>query len=130
MVNAAPVNSDPDSGVKLVDLVGLIDYLVLNESEAELLTGKRLDSKSAAIEVTKEILNILQCVAVITTLGSEGAIVATTSEKNLDSSEKNPDSREKRLDSINIETRVDHVPAPDVGPALDTTVGLRSYFHL
>lgn len=86
--------------MKLVDLVGLLDYLVLNETEVELLTGKKLNSRKAALEVTKEILDNVQCIAVVTTLGSQGAIVATNSDP----------------------PRLGHVPAPDVGPALDTTV--------
>lgn len=98
LVNAAPVNRD--SGLKLVDLVGLLDYLILNESEAELLTGKKLNSRKSALEVTKEILDNVQCIAVVTTLGSQGAIVATNSDPPI----------------------LDHALAPDVGPALDTTV--------
>lgn len=105
-MNAAPVN--PGCGVKLVDLVGLLDYLVLNETEAELLTGKKLDSRRAALEVTKEILDTVQCLAVITTLGSQGAIVATKSDP----------------------PGLDHVPAPDVGTALDTTVSSAMAFSL
>lgn len=91
-----------------MNLVGLIDYLVLNESEAELLTGKKVNSRETALEVTKEILDNIQCVAVVTTLGSQGAIVATNSGP----------------------TRLDHVPAQDVGPAIDTTVGISFFLCL
>ena len=89
-----------------MDLVGLLDYLVLNESEAELLTGRKLDSREVALEVTKEILDNIQCVAVVTTLGSQGAIVANNSHP----------------------ASLHHVPAPDVGHALDTTVSSNMAF--
>lgn len=70
LFNPAPANSIPD------ELLGLVDYLVLNEIESEMLTGLPVSDEFSARAAGQRLLNGRTQLVVIT-LGSMGAVALT-----------------------------------------------------
>jgi ribokinase len=67
MLNAAPAQPLAD------DLLQRISYLIVNEGEAALLTGRAIETKEEALEAAK-VLQKKGCRNVIVTLGAEGVV--------------------------------------------------------
>ena len=76
ILNPAPARSLPDKLLKLVSI------LTPNETEAELLTGIRVDHDAAAAQASDQLL-AKGVQAVILTLGARGAFLATKEAKQL-----------------------------------------------
>ncbi len=76
VLNPAPAQPLP------VDLLGLVDVLIPNESETELLTGMPVNDKASA-EVAAGWLRGSGVGAVILTLGERGALLAGSSQAQL-----------------------------------------------
>ncbi|KAL7639203.1 UNVERIFIED_CONTAM: hypothetical protein RMT77_010737 [Armadillidium vulgare] len=103
LMNAAPADSNMDK-----EIYALSDIFCVNETEAEILTGVKVNSITEAKRAC-ELLKEKGCLEVIITLGSEGAV-------------------------YHWKEGLEHIPAPRINNVVDTTgagdafVGALSYF--
>ncbi len=74
LLNPAPAYPIPDH------IFPMVDYLVVNETEAEMLSGKKVEDVQTAFE-TGRALNERGAGAVVVTLGANGAVLVSDTEQ-------------------------------------------------